>query len=100
MLKEEKFDHNRSKSVSDKPIILEGYNIWYRNNVKNIWDKGTIVDRDDTSDRSYTLVGENGKILSHNCINLKIFKIFKMLLNLLLRAVQMPRLVKERLKSL
>ena len=68
--KEEKFYHNRSKSVSDKLIIPEGQNIWYRNHVKNIWEKGTIVDRDDTSGRSYTLVGENGKILSHNCIDL------------------------------
>ena len=49
---------------SDKPVIVEGQNIWYRNHVKNIWGKGTIVHRDDTSDRRYTLVGKNGKILS------------------------------------
>ena len=70
--KEEKFYHDRYKSVSEKPIIPEGQNIWYRNHVKNIWEKGTVVDRDDISGRSYTLVGENGKILSQNCIDLKL----------------------------
>ena len=68
--KEEKLYHDRS--FSDKPVIAEGQNVWYRNHVKNIWEKGTIVDRDDTSNRSYTLVGENGKILSHNCVDLKL----------------------------
>ena len=38
---------------SDKPVIAEGQNVCYRNHVKNIWEKGTIVDRDDTSNRSY-----------------------------------------------
>ena len=53
-------------SVTEKPIIPEGQNILYRNHMKNIWEKNTVVDRDDTSGRSYTLVGENGKILSQN----------------------------------
>ena len=35
-------------------------------------EKGTIVDRDNTSNRSYTLVGENSKILSQNCVDLKL----------------------------
>ena len=68
--KEEKCYHDRS--FSDKPVIAEGQNVWYRNYVKNIWEKGNIIDRDDTSNRSYTLVGENGKILSHNCVDLKL----------------------------
>ena len=34
--------------------------------------KGTIVDKDDTSKRSYTLVGENSKILSHNDVDLRL----------------------------
>ena len=46
--------------------------MWYRNHVKNIWEKGTIVHRDDISNRSYTLFGENGKILSHNHVDLKL----------------------------
>ena len=70
--KNEKFYRDSSKSVSDKPIIPEGQNIWYRNHIKNIWEKGTIIDRDDTSGKSYTLVWENGKILSHNHIDWKI----------------------------
>ena len=57
---------------SDKPVIAEGQNVWYRNHVKNILEKGTIVDMDDTSNRSYTLVGENGKILSQNHVDLKL----------------------------
>ena len=57
---------------SDKPVIAEGQNVWYRNHVKNDLEKGTIVDKDDTSKRSYTLVGENGKILSHNHVDLKL----------------------------
>ena len=57
--KEEKHYHDRS--FSDKPVIAEGQNVWYRNHVKNIWEKGTIIDRDDTSNRSYSLDGENGK---------------------------------------
>ena len=68
--KEEKVYHDRS--FSDKQVIVEGQNVWYRNHVKNIWEKGTIVDRDDTSNRSYTLVGENDKILSHNHVDLKL----------------------------
>ena len=40
--------------------------------MKNIWEEEFIVGRDDTSNRSYTLVGENGKILSHNCVDLKL----------------------------
>ena len=40
--------------------------------MKNIWEKGTVVDRDDTSGRSYTLVGENSKIISQNHMDLKI----------------------------
>ena len=68
--KEEKLYHDRS--FSDKPVIAEGENVWYRSHVKNTWEKGTTVDRDDTSNRSYTLVGENGKILSHNHVDLKL----------------------------
>ena len=68
--KEEKLYHDRS--FSDKPVIGERQNVWYRNNVKNIWGKGTIVDRVDTSNRRYTLIGENGKILSHNHVDLKL----------------------------
>ena len=55
-----------------KQIIPEGQIIWYRNNVKNIWEKGTVVDRDEISGRSYILVGENGKILFQNCIDLNL----------------------------
>ena len=68
--KEEKLYQNRS--FFDKPVIAEGKNVLYRNHVKNIWGKGTIVDRDDTSNRSYILVGEYGKILSHNCVDLRL----------------------------
>ena len=32
---------------SDEPVNAEGQNVWYRNHVKNIWEKGTVVDRDD-----------------------------------------------------
>ena len=53
-------------------LLLKGKMYWYGNHVKNIWEKGTIVDRDDTSNRSYTLVWENGKILSHNHVDLKL----------------------------
>ena len=60
------------RSFSDKPVIAEGQNVWYRNHVKNIWEKGTIVDRDDISNSSYTLVGENGKILPCNPADLKL----------------------------
>ena len=35
--KEEKLYHDRS--FSDKLVIAEGQNVWYRNHVKNIWDK-------------------------------------------------------------
>ena len=66
----DKLYHDRS--FSDKLVIAEGHNVWYRNQVKNIWEKGTNVDRDGTSSRSYTLVGENGKILSQNCVGLKL----------------------------
>ena len=65
--KEEKLYHDRT--FSDKPVSAEGQNVWYRNHVKNIWEKGTIIDRDDTSNRSFTLVGENGKVLSHNHVD-------------------------------
>ena len=68
--KELKLYHDRS--FSDKPVIAEGQNVWYRNHVRNIWEKGTIIHRDDTSNRSYTLVGENGKILSCNHVDLKL----------------------------
>ena len=57
--KEEKLYHDRS--LSDKLVIIEGQNVWYRKQVNNIWEKGTNVIRDDTSNRSYTLVGENGE---------------------------------------
>ena len=57
---------------SDKPVIADGQNVWYRNQVKNIWEKGTIIDRDDTLNISYTLVGENGKNLSQNHVYLKL----------------------------
>ena len=67
--KEETLYHDRS--FSDKPVIVEGQNVCYRNHVKNILEKGAIIDRDDTSNRSYTLVGENGKILLHNHVDLK-----------------------------
>ena len=77
--KEEKLNHDRS--FSDKLVIAEGQNVWYRNHVKNICKKGTIVDRDDTSNRSYTLFGENGKILSQNHVDLKLCHI-KVLHNL------------------
>ena len=60
--KEEKLYHDRS--LLDKPVIPKGQNVWYRNHVQNIWEKGTTVDRDDTSNRSYTLVRKNDKILS------------------------------------
>ena len=69
--KEEKLYIDRS--FSDKSVIAEGENVWYRNHVKNIWEKEIIVDRDDTSNRSYTLVGENGKTLSGNCVALKLY---------------------------
>ena len=68
--KEEKLYYD--KSFSDKPVIAERQNVWYRNHVKNIWEKGTTVDRDDTSNRNYTQVGENGPILSQNCVDLKL----------------------------
>ena len=68
--KEDKLYHDRS--FSDKPVIVEGQNVWHRNHVKNIWEKGNTVVRDDTPNRSYSLVGENGKILSHNCVDLKL----------------------------
>ena len=45
--KEKKLYHDRS--FSDKLVIAEEQNVWYRNHIKNIWEKGTIVDRDDTS---------------------------------------------------
>ena len=70
MKKEEKLYHDRS--FSHKPVTAEGQNVWYRNHVKNIWEKGTIIDRDDTSNRNYILTGENDKILSHNCVDLKL----------------------------
>ena len=70
MRKEENLYHDRS--FSDKPVIAEGQNVWYRHHVKNIWGNGTIVDRDDTSNRRYILVGENGKILSCNHVDLKL----------------------------
>ena len=57
---------------SDKLVNAEGQNVWYINHVMNIWEKGTTVDRDDTSNRSNTLVGENGKILSQNYVDLKL----------------------------
>ena len=39
-------------------LFPEGQNVWHRNHVKNIWEKGNIIDRDDTSNRSYTLIGK------------------------------------------
>ena len=68
--KEEKLHHDRS--FSDKPVIADRQIVWYRNHVKNIREKGSIVDRDDTSNRSYTLVGVSGKILSQNSVDLKL----------------------------
>ena len=52
--------------------MAERQNVWYRNHVKNIWENVTIIDSDDTSNRSFTLVGENGKILSSNDVDLKL----------------------------
>ena len=69
--KEEKLYHDTS--FSDYPVIVEGQNVLYKNHIKNIWENGTIVDRDGTSNRSYTVIGENGKILSHNCVDLKLY---------------------------
>ena len=68
--KEKKLYHD--KSFSYKPVIAEGQNVWFRNHIKNIWENGTIVDKDDTSNRSYTLDKENSKILSHNHVDLKL----------------------------
>ena len=68
--KEEKLYHDRF--FSDKLVIAEGQNVLYRSHGKNIWEKGTIVERDDTSNRSNTLFGENGKILSGNHVDLEL----------------------------
>ena len=47
------------RSFSDMPDIAEGQNVWCRNHVKSIWEIGTTVDWDGTSNRSYPLVREN-----------------------------------------
>ena len=66
----EKERMNHGKQATDLPKINESSDIWYHDHNKDIWEKDTVVEWDQ-NDRSYTLVNEHGKIVSHTCIDLK-----------------------------
>ena len=66
----EKEKINHDKQARDLPKIDEGSDVWYHDHNKDIWEKGTVVEQV-KNDRSYTLVNEHGKIVSHNCADLK-----------------------------
>ena len=66
----EKEKMNHDKQATDLPKINKGSDVWYCDHNKDIWGKGTVVEWDQ-NDRSYTLVNEHGKIVSHNYTDLK-----------------------------
>ena len=66
----EKEKINHDKQATDLPKINEGSDVWYHNHNKDIWGKGMVVEWDQNH-RSYTLVNYCGKMVIHNCIDLK-----------------------------
>ena len=63
----EKFYHDRH--TRQLPLLTKGQTVYFRKNDR--WVKAVVVDRDDDTGRSYTLVTEAGQIVSRNRVDVK-----------------------------